>query len=427
MTRRTAVALLLAVAASPDVASAGEPRIVRSWVVPRVPLTAGVALGGLSDLAPADHGAGGPPRLWALTDRGPNGSAPVGGRTVRTLLAPDFAPAVVRLRLDDEGAVVEDVVTLRTADGRPVTGRSPGPDRLVDAADLRDVPGDPDGVDPEAIVALADGTFWIGEEYRPGLLHVDADGRLLARFVPRGAAVAAVDRDVVPEIYAWRRENRGFEALAASADGRRLWALLQSPLDAGGRPAGGRSGNVRLLGFDTAAGVPAVEHVYRLGDPAAPGFLTDGAPPEDGKLCAMAALDDTTLLVLEQDDGGLARLYAADLAAATDTLDRAAGGDATLERAVDLPAAGIVPVRKTLVADLSQLRERMRAEVDDGASDGGPLKLEGLVVMDRRHVAFVNDDDFGVAQGRAGGPARSTRVWLVELPADLGGGVASMP
>ena len=38
---------------------------------------------------------------------------------------------------------------------------------------------DPGGVDPEALVRLADGTFWVGEEYGPSLLRVAADGRIL--------------------------------------------------------------------------------------------------------------------------------------------------------------------------------------------------------------------------------------------------------
>lgn len=396
--------------------SAAEPRIVAAWPVPRAPLTAEVTLGGLSDLTrlPGD----GSLTLWAVTDRGPNGTARVAGEKVRTLVAPDFAPALVRLRLEAEGAaaVVVTVVPLRDAAGRLVSGRPPGNDLLVDAATLQPVATDPAGVDPEGLVALADGTFWIAEEYRPALLHVAADGRVLARLVPRGSAVAG-DRDVLPAIYAKRRENRGFEALAAAGDGR-LWALLQSPLDAPGRAAGRRTGNVRLLALDAEAGRPVAEHVYRLGDPADPAYRTHGAPPDDGKLCAMAALDARTLLVLEQDDGGMARLYAIDVSRATDTLARA-DETTTLEEIADLAAARIEPVRKTLVADLTDLRERMRAEVDEGGADGGALKIEGLAVVDGRRIAVVNDDDFGVAQAASGGAGRRTMVWIVELPADL--------
>lgn len=419
-------AFVTCVAMAAGGARAGEPRLVATWTVPRRTLSAGVALGGLSDLALVTGDAG---ALWALTDRGPNGSARIDGRKVRTLLAPGFVPTLVRLRLDgvDGTASVDRVVPLRNATGAPLSGRPPGTDRLVDAAGLRPVADDPDGVDPEALVAAADGTFWIAEEYRPAILHVAADGRMLARFVPRGGAAGDVDRDVLPAIYSRRRENRGFEALASSPDGRRLWALLQSPLETTDREPGASTGNVRLLAFDAEAGAPVAEHLYRLGDPDDLGHLARGAPPDDGKLCAMAAVDAATLLVLEQDDGGLARLYAADLAGATDTLGRDDEDGHPLEGVADLPAAGIAPVRKRLVADLTALRERMRAEVDGGEAAGGALKLEGLAVIDGRHVAVVNDDDFGLPQGAGGRPGRGTRVWIIEIPTDFDAVAAAAP
>jgi hypothetical protein len=401
--------------AGAGVAAAGEPRIAGSWAVPPAGLSAGVVLGGLSDLALA--GGDGGLLLWSVTDRGPNGKAKVDGKKVRTLLAPDFAPALVRMRLDGQGgrAVVEEIVPLCGVDGTPLSGRPPGTDRLVAGAGLRPVADDPLGVDPEAVVAGADDTWWIAEEYRPALLHVGRDGRVRNRFVPRGTA-ASGDRDVLPAVYARRRENRGFEAIAMRPDGRRLWVLLQSPLDAPGRAAGKRTGNVRLLAFDPVAGEPVAEHVYRLGDPSSPEFLTRGAPPDDGKLCAMAALGATALLVLEQDDDGLARLYLAEVASATDTLGRDSFDGRALEQVADLRAAGVEPVRKTLVADLRGLRKSMQGEVDGGQAGDGALKIEGLAVVDARHVAFVNDNDFGVPQGAAGAAGRRTRVWLVELP-----------
>jgi len=244
-------------------------------------------------------------------------------------------------------------------------------------------------------VQLADGMLWIAEEYGPSLLKVGPDGR---------------------------HDNRGFEALAATPDGTRLWVLLQSPLDNPTCKAAKKTGNVRLLGFDPIAGTPAAEHVYRLGDPTDPRYFTKGAPPDDGKLCAMAALGDDGLLVLEQDDTGLARLYAASLTGATDTLARPDAGSEgmTLEQIRDLPAAGIVPVAKRLVGDLTTLRETMAAQADGGRVRHGALKLEGLAVVDERHVLVANDDDFGV---HGSGPERRRSfLRLVELGEALSGG-----
>lgn len=410
---------------------AGDCRIVWSLPVPEQELSGGVAIGGLSDLTPASGEPLGT-ALWTLTDRGPNGSLQRRGKKVRTLLTPEFVPSLVLLRIAGDEArslSIERTVPLVAANGKPLSGRplAGRDDPVFDADGAAEVPCDPGGVDPEAVVSMADGTFWIGEEYGPSLLHVAADGRVLGRFIPDGAPAAKNGAEVVrslPAVYGRRRENRGFEALAAARDGSRLWALLQSPLDNPGPKAGRKTGNVRLLAFDPRQGRPVAEHVYRLGDPMKEGYLRGNAVPDDGKLCAMAALDDTTLLVLEQDDDGLARLYVVSLTGATNTLGgkpSAAGESAAveLEEVRDLAAAGISPLRKTLAADLASLRRTMKKQADGDEKQGGPLKLEGLAVVDGRHVLVIDDNDFGVAGGDR--RSRATMLWMVELERPLPG------
>ena len=381
--------------------------------------------GGLSDLAPAADGSG---RLWATTDRGPNGTTAIDGTTVRTLLDPAFVPTLVEveLRPSAAGGPAASVVRrlpLAGTTGRPLSGRPNGVGRdepSVDAATGRPVAGDPDGVDTEGVVQLADGTFWMVEEHRPSLLHVSAAGRVLARFVPRGVRLEGADADVhpvLPEAYAARRDNRGFESLAASPDGKRLWTMLQSPLDNGGEKEVRKAGNIRLLAFDPAAGRPVAEHVYRAGDPTDRDYATRGVAPDDVKICALAMIDAGALLVIESDDTGRAVLYRIDLAGATDTLSRRSAGDGpTLDETRDLQAAGIVPVGKTLVADLTPLLPAMRRAVYGGDADG-PLKLEGLAILGPDRVVLVNDNDFAVHLPP--GARCDTCLWVIRLPAPL--------
>ena len=42
------------------------------------------------------------------------------------------------------------------------------------------------GCDPEGVAVLADGGFWVSEEYGPSLMKVDADGVMQTRWVPEG-------------------------------------------------------------------------------------------------------------------------------------------------------------------------------------------------------------------------------------------------
>lgn len=395
-----------------------------------------VALGGLSDLCVTTRDAAGI-TAWTLTDRGPNGTVGNGDDERRTLLAPDFSPVLLRLRMPARAAAedlvnVDAMLPLVAASGAGVTGRPNGIGRdevILDAAGRNEVPADPNGVDTEGLVAMPDGSFWASEEYRPSLLRIDAQGRCLERHVPEGASLAGSGMKVVADIpaaYGDRRDNRGFEGLALSADGKRLFVLLQSPLDHPdhradrAKKSAKQTGNVRLLVADAATGAPVAEHVYRLGDPGDEGWAERGAPPDDGKLCALAALRDGSLLVLEQADGGLVRLYRADPQGATDTLPRTrARRGEPLETIGDLAAAGLEPLRKSLVADLGPLVPRLREDVFGPAAEAGSkLKLEGLAVLDDYRVLLVNDDDFGVHARPASVKPRSC-LWVVRLPAPL--------
>lgn len=418
-----AVAAVAWVAAVNAAVGAVEAILERSLVIVGDSGRVGTAFGGLSDLTPA---AGRRGRFWMTTDRGPNGTADVAGTKRRTLLDPAFVPTLIEIDFADDGSRNTRVIRsipLAGRSGRPLSGRPNGVGRdepIFDAVRGTPLPPDPDGVDTEGVVQMPDGTFWMAEEYRPSLLRVSATGRVLERFVPEGTRLDGADCDVhdkLPAAYSKRRDNRGFESIASSPDGKRLFAMLQSPLDNGKAKQVGKAGNVRLLVFDPAAGKPAAEHVYRLGDPADSDFLTKGAAPADGKICALAAIDAETLLVIEQDDAGLARLYRAGLDDATDTLGwKPRGSGDTLEETRDLRAAGIRPIVKTLVADLEALVPRMRRDVygDAAASNGLPLKVEGMAILGPDRIALVNDNDFGV-HVKPGSECRSC-LWVIRLP-----------
>jgi hypothetical protein len=197
----------------------------------------------------------------------------------------------------------------------------------------------------------------------------------------------------LPEALAQRRDNRGFEALAASRDGHRLYALMQSPAATDGGPGL----DAALVEFDPRGGTTVAEHAYRLGDPASTD--ADAIRAADGKLSALTVLDDGDLLVVEQS-ATESRLYR-----------------------VALPAAGGKPdakLAKTLVADLLPLVPRLARDID---SDGEPparpadLKIEGLAWLGDGRIAIVNDNDFDIAAAGAGKAAtRRSCLWIVRIP-----------
>jgi hypothetical protein len=102
----------------------------------------------------------------------------------------------------------------------PIT-RETTPERWLTGADL----------DPESMVRMADGTFWIGDEFGPFLLHFAADGRLLAPpFEISG--MRSPDHPHVPSADAGQtsvatvRRSRGFEGLAHF--GNHLYAVIEA-------------------------------------------------------------------------------------------------------------------------------------------------------------------------------------------------------
>ena len=123
------------------------------------------------------------------------------------------------------GAIkVQRFISLRDPDHRigfPIVNGDT-PERLLTGADF----------DIESIVRQPDGTFWIGEEFGPYLLHVSRSGKLLSAPVPfvdgkspDNPTLAAGETPAIGS-------SRGFEAMAGSEDGRYLYPILEGALNA---------------------------------------------------------------------------------------------------------------------------------------------------------------------------------------------------
>src|SRR5262249_17953188 len=140
------------------------------------------------------------------------------------------------------------------------------------------------------------------------IIHVATDGTLLMRITPKGLGLAMDGvsvRELLPEVYKLRKPNRGFEGIAISPDGSRVFAMVQSPLLNPDRKSGEASRNVRIAVFDTTdANNPKLAGVYVYEMQKASDV---GADTQDElKIGDIAGVSSTSILVAERDsiEGG---------------------------------------------------------------------------------------------------------------------------
>jgi hypothetical protein len=349
--------------------------------------------------------------LYGLTDRGPNIDCSASEKTVgiptdkacggdakaKLFPRPDFVPAIVKLKLKDDGTfATTEWIQLKDSSGKTITGLS-NPLKAAKTEAAYDVNGqvmpfDPNGLDTEGLVRLKNGSFWVGEEYGPSLVHIAADGKIIERLVPAGvdADLAGAGYKVtgsLPAILAKRQLNRGIEGIAISPDEQFLYAIVQNPLANPDADAFKNAVATRILKLDLASQQVVGEYVYAL-DP----FNTFENDPKadkesDVRISELSAVGPDQLIVLERI-AKTTKLYAINLDGATDILGTAWDDKATspaLEQVMtaDLAGKGINPVSKKLWLDSSDHPEL-------------PEKVEGVAILESGDLILINDDDFGI-------------------------------
>jgi hypothetical protein len=389
-----------------------EPPVVAK-VLPRTVLTTVKGV----EVFDAGYGSGiaadptAPGYFYLLADRGPNYDD---GKDTKAFVQPAFVPRLGRFKLENGTLTQVAKIEMSDKEKKPLSGIPPligfgGTGETALGTDGRVLRSDPEGVDPEGIVALKDGGFWISEEYGPSLLHLDPRGRTLERYSPFTGGSSAL-----PQVLQKRRANRGIEGLTLLPDRKTLVAIFEGPLD-NPKDAGRKSVITRLLRYDIKTGQSS-QFVY----------LQDAV---DDRNSDIVAIDQSHFLVIERDPNMpgdsakpavIKRVYKIDLKGATDVSDPANGADGMLFGGkslesiapADLQAAGIVPVKKELLVDLLEL--------------GYPHdKPEGITIIDDRTIAISNDDDFGVTEGPAPkllpklGATDFNEVYLITLSSPL--------
>lgn len=361
--------------------------------------------------------------IYVISDRGPNFTCKAAKKLIgeesqalcagikgsRYYPTPDYTPSIYRLELDREAGsfAIKDVISLKTASGVAITGllnpqTAAKTDVGIDAMG-KQLPFDANTIDAEGIIKLNDGTFWVGEEMGPSILHVAADGRILKRYVPEDAAAdyASADTEIIatlPAILSTRQKNRGIESMAVSPDEKFLYFMVQNPLANPDAKTYAKARNTRLFKMDRQTGKLVGEYVYQLDDPKS--FSLDPSEKQNApRISEVTALGLDRLLVLERTDG-TTKLHEITLDGATNILGSAWDDKATspsLEALAD--AEGVMPVKKTLRFDTGR-------DFPDA-----PTKIEGVAFLGDGAMALINDNDFSIG-------GAETRVLVVKGAVD---------
>ncbi|HWO68161.1 MAG TPA: esterase-like activity of phytase family protein [Umezawaea sp.] len=240
------------------------------------------------------------------------------------------------------------------------------PDRVLTGADF----------DVESITRVADGSYWLGDEFGPYLLHFDRAGRLLAAPVPLPGVFAPENPAGTPNI----GSSKGFEGMAQSPDGKFLYPLLE------GTVAGDAPGTLRVNEFDIARGAYTGQRFqYRLGSP-------------DLAIGDMISVDRNRFLVIERDggqgaDAKVKRIYLAD--------KRDRDRDGFLD--------------KTLVADLLDIANPRRVGGFEGTFRFPFTTIEDVVILDDNTLGVLNDNNFPFSSGRTPGKADNNEFITIRL------------
>jgi hypothetical protein len=347
--------------------------------------------------------------FYGISDRGP------GGGTI------DFAPRIEAFKVavnSSSGAIsnfnLEATKVFRQADGSVYSGLFP--DRLPGGS--KTVLGN--ALDSEGIARLPNGQFIVADEYGPSVYVMDRNGKFLRSFttpsnlIPREANSTVNYVDGRPTTTTGRQDNRGFEGITVSGDGKKAWAIVQDPLlnDATGTANGRSSTNLRIVEFDVATGIAGKQYAYQLEGLSAingriPGTPDDFTATQQGRSIGVSSITwigGTKFLVIERDNRGQGpdnliagalqpvgtkRVYMIDIAGASDVSGLVLNASNTA-----LPN-GVSAVSKTLFLDV--------AGAFTNAGEIVPEKIEGLAIGPKLDdgsflLLLATDNDFSVTQ-----------------------------
>ncbi|UCU99182.1 esterase-like activity of phytase family protein [Acidovorax radicis] len=272
--------------------------------------------------------------------------------------------------------------------------------------------------DPESF-QFAGGALWIGEEFGPYLLKADLNGKVLAVFETQvdGKVVRSPDapglqlpgapdaKGVAFEV----KRSKGFEGMASSKDGSKLYALLEGALwneEAKAYETVGGKQVLRVLEFDVKAGQWTGRHWK---------YVLEANHHAIGDF---NMIDGTTGLIIERDNGE----GTADKACPADQKRADCFHDiAKFKRVykVELSDANVGgEIRKLGYIDLMNIQDPQRLArkpLNNGVLTFPFFTIENVDVVDATHIVVGNDNNLPFSSSREPNKADDNELVLLEV------------
>jgi len=358
--------------------------------------------------------------FWTCSDRGVNVDAANANPALcrptydKIYGFPSYAPKIHRIRLNADSIQILRTITIKRPTGTTATGvlnptgfgstaaEQASTDTVLDCANFsaKITAKDIWAIDAEGIVVDKEGFFWICEEGGPTIWKLNPNGVVIARYTPYANLAGAQPQDIqIDTAFKYRKNNRGFENIAITPSGK-IYVAIQSPLLYPNTSVGEGTRIHRILELNPATG--AMRMMAYLNDGIIGASGGNQIRLRDWKLGDMAAINDTTFLILEAAIRGTSdfrRVYKININGAT-AVNSGLYSGTTLEALVDsagLATNSIVPVKKTLVMNL--------------LSNGWPValdKAEGIAILNDSTIFIGNDNDYGQFSPAENGVATAT-------------------
>ena len=271
--------------------------------------------------------------------------------------------------------------------------------------------------DPESF-QFADGAIWIGDEFGPFLIKADMNGKVLAVFdtLVDGKVVRSPDHPAVttpgvpggPVDFQIKR-SKGFEGMAASKDGSKLYALLEGPVwNAEAKAFEKVDGKeaLRVLEFDVAAEKWTGRHWKYV-------LEANGNAIGDFNM-----IDGTTGLVIERDNGeGTSDKACPEGQKRTDCFHDIAKFKRVYK--IEMTDANVGgPIRKIGHIDLLDIADPnklARKPLNDGVLKFPFFTVENVDVVDATHIVVGNDNNLPFSSSREPNKADDNELVLLEV------------